>query len=202
MKKLFTIDLKDYDPNGKRFYRPSVRGIIFDDKNNIAMIYSRKYHFYKFPGGGVEGDENHLKTLAREIKEETGMTLIPDSIKEFGEVLKIQKGDDLGEDTIHIQQNFYYICKVEDKIEKPNLDEREKEADFVLKFVPVDEAIRVNTAFKGDDKFKKQMAERERRVLEIIKNTYKTWWGRIVQVLTIYREGIRLKLANMNIYSK
>ena len=62
MRKLFTIDLKDYNPNGKKFYRPSVRGIIFDNDGNVAMIYSRKYHFYKFPGGGIEGDETHLET--------------------------------------------------------------------------------------------------------------------------------------------
>ena len=91
MRKLFTIDLKDYNPNGEKFYRPSVRGIIFDNDCNVAMVYSRKYHFYKFPGGGIEGDETHLETLAREIKEETGMTLISDSVKEFGGSLKDSK---------------------------------------------------------------------------------------------------------------
>ena len=169
MRKLFTIDLKDYNPNGKKFYRPSVRGIIFDHDGNIAMIYSRKYHFYKFPGGGIEGSETHLETLAREIKEETGMTLIPDSVKEFGEVLKIQNGDESGKDTIHIQQNFYYTCKVEDEVGSQELDDGEKALDFVLRFVPIEEAIAANSVFKSDDAFKKQMAEREKRVLEILK---------------------------------
>ena len=169
MRKLFTIDLKDYNPNGEKFYRPSARGIIFDDDGNVAMIYSRKYHFYKFPGGGIEGDETHLETLAREIKEETGMTLIPYSVKEFGEVLKIQNGDESGKDTIHIQQSFYYTCKVEDEIGSQELDDGEKALDFVLKFVPIEEAIATNAAFESDDAFKKQMAEREKRVLEILK---------------------------------
>ena len=171
MKKLFTIDLKDYNPNGEKFYRPSVRGIILDDKNNIAMIYSKKYHFYKFPGGGIEGNETHLDTLAREIKEETGMTLIPETAREFGEVLKIQKGDEVGENTIHIQQNFYYTCRVEDKIGEQDLDDGEKDLDFVLEFVPVEKAIQANAVFESNDPFKKQMAEREKRVLEIIKET-------------------------------
>ena len=70
MKQLFTMDLKNYNPNGKKFYRPSVRGIIFNDDGDIAMIYSQKYHFYKFPGGGIEGNETHLETLVREIREE------------------------------------------------------------------------------------------------------------------------------------
>ena len=152
MRKLFTIDLKDYNPNGKKFYRPSVRGIIFDNNGNIAMIYSQKYHFYKFPGGGIEGNETHLEALAREVKEETGMTLIPDSVKEFGEVLKIQNGDESGKDVIHIQQNFYYTCKVKDEIGGQ------------------EEAIAANSAFESDDAFKKQIAERERRVLELLKS--------------------------------
>ena len=170
MRQLFTIDLKDYNPNGKKFYRPSVRGIIIDDNGNIAMIYSQKYHFYKFPGGGIEGDETHLETLAREIKEETGMTLIPESVKEFGEVLKIQNGDKSDKNTIHIQQNFYYTCKVEDGIGSQELDDGEKALDFVLKFVPIEQAIAANSAFESDDSFKKQMAEREKRVLEILKD--------------------------------
>ena len=169
MRRLFTIDLKNYNPNGEKFYRPSIRGIIFDNDDNIAMIYSRKYHFYKFPGGGIEGNETHLETLAREIKEETGMTLIPNSVKEFGEVLKVQNGDESGKDVIHIQQNFYYTCKVEDEIGSQELDDGEKALDFVLKFVPIEEAITANSAFESDDAFKKQMAEREKRVLEILK---------------------------------
>ena len=175
MKQLFTIDLKDYNPNGKKFYRPSVRGIIFDEDGNIAMIYSRKCHFYKFPGGGIEDNETHLETLTREIKEETGMTLIPNSVKEFGEVLKIQNGDEAGKDTIHIQQNFYYICKVKDEIGEQDLDSGEKDLDFVLKFVPIEEAMAVNSAFESEDAFKKQMAEREKRVLEILKNDQRDW---------------------------
>ena len=169
MNQLFTIDLKDYNPNGKKYYRPSVRGIFFDNKGNIAMIYSQKYHFYKFPGGGIEGNETHLETLAREIKEETGMTLIPESAKEFGEVLKIQNGDESGKDTIHIQQNFYYTCRVEDEVGSQELDDGEKALDFVLKFVPIEEAIAANSAFESDDPFKKQMAEREKRILELLK---------------------------------
>ena len=171
MKHLFTIDLKDYDLNWEKFYRPSVRGIILDGEGNIAMIYSKKFHFYKFPGGGMEGDKSHLETLAREIKEETGMTLIPESAKAFGEVLKVQKGNEDGKDVIHVQQNFYYTCKVKDEITGQNLDEDEKPLEFVLKFVPLKEAIAANSAFKNDDVFLKQMAEREKRVLEILTNT-------------------------------
>lgn len=170
MRQLFTIDLKDYDPNWEKFYRPSVRGVIFDNKKNVAMIYSRKCHFYKFPGGGIEGNETHLETLMREIKEETGMTLIPESVTEFGEVLKIQKGHEDGKNVIHVQENFYYTCEVEYEISKQELEDYERRLDFVLRFVPIEEAIATNAAFKSKNVFLKQMAERDKRVLEIIKN--------------------------------
>lgn len=99
------------------------------------------------------------------------MTLVPDSVKEFGEVLKMQNGNEPGKDIIHIQQNFYYTCEVKDEIGEQNLDDDEKDADFVLKFVPIEEAIAVNSTFESDNAFKKQMAEREKRVLEILKDS-------------------------------
>ena len=52
MKKLFEIDLKDYDENAPRFERPSVRGIILKE-GKIALVHSLKYDYYKFPGGGL-----------------------------------------------------------------------------------------------------------------------------------------------------
>ena len=168
MKQLFVIDLKDYNLNDKKYYRPSVRGIIINNNGEVAMIYSRKHHFYKFPGGGIEGNETHLEALAREIKEETGMTLIPESVSEFGEVLKIQKGDESGVSVIHIQQNYYYICKVEDKVDKQKLTNSERDQDFILTYVPIKEAITANSIFKSDNAFLRQIAEREKRVLEML----------------------------------
>lgn len=115
MKQLFAIDSKDYDSNWEKFYRPSVRGIILNKNHEIALIYSQKFHIYKFPGGGIEPGEDHLTALAREINEETGMTLIPESVQEFGEVLRIQGSGKLN-DTILIQENYYYLCQTTGEI--------------------------------------------------------------------------------------
>lgn len=170
MNRLFTIDLKDYDMNWEKFYRPSVRAIIFDKKGRLAMVYSRKRNFYKFPGGGIEENETKLKALKREVREETGLMLIPDSVKEFGEVLKIQKAERRNKNIIHVQYNYYYICKIEDAMTTQNLDKKEKELDFVVKFVSPDEAIRTNALFDSEDEVEKQMIEREKRVLEIVRD--------------------------------
>ncbi len=37
MKNLFTIDFKDYNENGRKVYRPSVRGIIFTKEGKLAV---------------------------------------------------------------------------------------------------------------------------------------------------------------------
>lgn len=168
MKRLFTIDLQDYDPNWPKYYRPSVRGIIFDKQGNVAMIYSQKFHFYKFPGGGIEGDETYLETLSREVKEETGLTVIPESAKEFGEVL-VTLSYSAKENTILVQHNYYYTCEVESEIGDLNLDEGEKELGFIFKFVPIDEAIRVNASFKSDNHGEEIPVQREKRILEMLK---------------------------------
>ena len=161
MKTLFEIDLQDYDEKAPRVERPSVRGIILKD-GKIALVHSLKYDYYKFPGGGCKKDENHIETLVREVKEETGLVVNPNTIEEFGMVHRIQKGD-FG-DTF-VQDNFYYMCQVED------------EENFTLEFITIDEAIAVNKNHhhgeKEEDMFYKVMIERESRVLALVKDWVK-----------------------------
>jgi 8-oxo-dGTP pyrophosphatase MutT (NUDIX family) len=51
-------------------YREAIRAIILQ-KNTILLVHSNKGD-YKFPGGGVEGQESHSECLIREVAEETG----------------------------------------------------------------------------------------------------------------------------------
>ena len=53
MRQLFEIDLHDYENCDEIFKRPSVRGIILRENSKIALVYSQKEGYYKFPGGGV-----------------------------------------------------------------------------------------------------------------------------------------------------
>ena len=80
MRTLFEIDTKDYDPKGPAFVRPSVRGIILRD-GKVAMVHSLKYDYYKFPGGGIEAGETRPQTLIREVLEESGLQVRPESIR-------------------------------------------------------------------------------------------------------------------------
>ena len=77
-------------------------------------------------------------------------------------------------DTVFEQENFYYFCKVENRITEQNLDDYEKEAGFVLKYVDFDEAIRVNSDYKTKDYFNEIMIKRDTKVLELIKKFVKS----------------------------
>ena len=166
MKLLFELDKKDYDPNGSRFVRPSVRGIIIKD-GKVAMIHSQKYNYYKFPGGGMEKNEDQISTLFREVKEKTGLSVILDSIKEYGRVRRLQKGE---KEDIFVQENYYYICDVEEEIEEQKLDDYEEEEAFTLEYVTPEFAIDVNRNVKRDlgeeEAFYSVMIERDSLVLE------------------------------------
>ena len=79
MKRLFTINLQDYDPNWERSKRPTVRAII-EQNGKLALIHKQQYDYYAFPGGGIEDGESYQDALIREVHEETGLRVIPESI--------------------------------------------------------------------------------------------------------------------------
>jgi 8-oxo-dGTP pyrophosphatase MutT (NUDIX family) len=163
MRLLFEIDTKDYDIHGERFVRPSVRSIIIKD-SKVAMVYSKKYDYYKFPGGGIENGENEIDALKRETFEEAGLMIVPHSIREYGYVHRIQKG---AVEAIFIQDNYYYLCDVESTVLSQNLDDYEADEEFTL--VNIDPKTAINTNREQPHGPKDQiMLEREALVLEML----------------------------------
>ncbi len=165
MRLLFEIDLKNYDKNGKVFKRPSARAIIIKN-NKIYMIHSLLFDYYKFPGGGIEKQESNIDALVRETAEEAGLVIIKDSIKEYGYVYRIQKAKDEGF-SMFVQENYYYVCDVEDRIINQKLDDYENYEKFTLELVDHMTAIITNRNGNHDPK-KKEMIEREAKVLEML----------------------------------
>ena len=165
MRLLFEIDLKNYDKTGKAFKRPSARAIIIKD-NKIYMVHSLVYDYYKFPGGGIENQESNIDALIRETAEEAGLIVIKDSIKEYGYVHRIQKAKDPGY-SMFIQDNFYYLCDVEDRKINQNLDDYEDFEKFTLELVDPKIAINANRNSNHGPK-NSDMIEREANVLELL----------------------------------
>ena len=111
MRTLFS--LVSAVPSGRVFDRPSVRAIILRG-GRIAMVHSLKYDYYKFPGGGIEAGESHLEALLREAREEAGLRILPESVREYGVVPRAEhepaNGIHAGEYDFFTQDNFYYLC--------------------------------------------------------------------------------------------
>ena len=160
MRTLFEMDAGNWDPKAPQIVRPSVRGILISE-DQIAMVHSRKYHYYKFPGGGMEAGEDRIETLCREVEEESGIRVLRDSIREYGLVPRKEKTPE----GILIQDNFYYLCQGEPKLGSQHLDPYEEEEGFTLEYVTPEYAIRVNRHADHGPK-NQNMLEREARVLE------------------------------------
>lgn len=130
------------------------------------MIRSIKYDYYKFPGGGIEGGETPVDAMIRETREESGLVVIPDTVKEYGYVHRIQKSSD-DETECFIQDNYYFLCSTEGDTVPQRLDEYEAEESYTLEYVDPNTAIYKNR-HAIQNPFYHTMLEREARVLELL----------------------------------
>lgn len=182
MKTLFTTDYKNYEADWPTSSRPSARAIIVVKSENpdatqlspndkIALAYAKNLGYYKFPGGGIHEGEEKTAALIREVAEETGLEVIPESIEEAGLVHRIMQSE-MFPKTIFIQDSFHYFCRVKTGadgkplIKNQKLDDYEKDDGFELRFVTVDEAIQTNLRFKSENYAKLDMIARETLVME------------------------------------
>ena len=167
MRMLFEMDKKDYGGCDHCFVRDSARSIIIRD-GKIAMVHSLKYDYYKFPGGGIENGENPVEAMIRETREEAGLEVIPDTVREYGMVHRIQKSD--SDDTeCFVQDNYYYLCEAGETPVSQDLDEYEAKESYRLEYVDPETAIRKNRNVK-DSPYNGLMFEREARILELLQS--------------------------------
>ena len=165
MRLLFEMDKKDYAQCTHIFTRNSARSIIVRD-GRVAMIHSLKYDYYKFPGGGIEEGENPVEAMIRETQEEAGLVVVPESIKEYGYVHRVQKSD-VDPTECFVQDNYYYLCKAMDIVTPQHLDDYEAQESYRLEYVEPLAAISKNRDVKNSP-YNRLMFEREARVLETL----------------------------------
>lgn len=165
MRLLFELDRKDHARCTREFRRPSARSIIICG-GLLAMIYSETYGYYKFPGGGIEPGEDPVAAVIRETREEAGLVILPDTVKEYGYVHRVQKSDRDPAERF-VQDNYYYLCEVEEAAVSQHLDDYEAQEGFTLRYVSPQTVIEANRSV-GSSPYNSAMFEREARVTEML----------------------------------
>lgn len=128
--------------------RQAVRAILFNDKNQIALMHIGAYNVYKLPGGGFEEGEDLNMAFDREMMEETGC----ETEKTSNLGIFIEKRDEWK--MIHVL--YCYLAKVL-TVQDIQLDSAEQSEDFSLHWIDsIDEAIdlvALNSSGRYDDKY-------------------------------------------------
>lgn len=164
MKQLLVLDEHNYDPALPEIRRTGIRGIIFQG-DQLLMIRS-SFGEVKFPGGGQESGETDEATLLREVLEETGFHVLPESIRPFGQVE--EKRLSVHEPMIWHQINRYYFCHITGRQEATHFTENEQKYGMHQVWVTLEEAIAINREMMQREG-RRAWNQRELRVLELLK---------------------------------
>ncbi len=128
-------EIRDKGPEADRLCtetREAARAVAFDEDGRMPVLFVGKHGYHKLPGGGIETGEDVMQALAREMKEETGCGI--EVTGEIGTIVEYRT-------EWHIKQTSYcYLAKITSKGETA-FDDGEKEDDFKLVWMTLDEAI-------------------------------------------------------------
>lgn len=161
-ESLNNIDLEDK----KILKRVTARGIIVD-KEDILMIYTKRYNDYSFPGGGVDSEESLIEGLKRELAEETGAQNV-NVLNEFGIFEEIRPTHIDGYDCMH-QISYFYLCSADRKLGKANPESYEISNGSEPIWVNIKKAIDHNfEVIKNKDESMGYSVQRETYVLQKI----------------------------------
>lgn len=119
-----------------------MKSLIVDGKN-ILLGYGD--NIYQFPGGHLENNETFIECLKREVLEETGIEIDDNEIKR-----PFMKVTYLNKDYPEVRKNrkseiYYYLIETSKKpnMDKVNYTEHEKEGNFKVEVIPLNEVIDV-----------------------------------------------------------
>lgn len=144
MRILLTLDKNDYSPEMPVRIRYAARAMIVH-KGRIATQHGAAGD-YKLLGGGLEPGEDYRQGLCREVQEESGLIVIPESIRELGEMIE-RRRDIFEPGEIFERHSFFYLCEVENRMTEPHMTQSEITKGYRLTWATPEEIVRGNAAF-------------------------------------------------------
>jgi len=137
MKLTKTIQFKDLKPEEieKFEIRRAARAVVFDQDKKIGILYVSKYNYHKLPGGGIETGEDIITALKRECLEEIGCNI--ETVSEIGEIIEYR------DKWLFNQHSYCYLANLVGAKGSPDFTQKEKDNGFEIKWVSLEEAIKL-----------------------------------------------------------
>ena len=139
MKCIKVITDEDFGLDIKKFDNPRVRygarGIVFNDKNEIAILNKSNKNEYKLVGGGIEENEDPTIAFKREVLEESGCKV---EIDDFLGTIKEEKSQDN-----FMQTSYVYVAHVLEDTKQLHLTDKEIDEGSQLLWLKIEDAIKI-----------------------------------------------------------
>lgn len=168
MKEIKVIDHRDEFRDNEEINRYAVRAVIIKN-HQLLLIHLKTTNEYKFPGGGVETNENFESALIREAKEEAGVNIA--SINSIIGYIDQRYPDKYRKNENYYMRSIYYLVTIDDQRFEQSLGKQETELGFSPAWVSIDEAIALNNnrLLLGTDY---HWTERETLMLDYLKEHF------------------------------
>lgn len=153
------------DLSAPSFTRKATRAIVLKGED-ILLLYTKRYHDYSLPGGGVDEGENIVDGLIRELKEETGAHNV-NNIEEFGLYEEYRPWYKADFDIIHME-SYCYTCTIDEELLEPELEDHEINNGMHPVWMNIHQAIAHNEETIINSDKKGLSIERETFLLKLI----------------------------------
>ncbi|MFA4872974.1 MAG: NUDIX domain-containing protein [Patescibacteria group bacterium] len=123
----------------------SVRAVVINSVQKIALVYIKNRGYHKLPGGGVEDGESIAASLKRELREEVGCEVT--LLHEVGRVIEYR------DRARQMRDSYCWIARSVGELQEPQLTQDEKEKGLEIQWMGLEEAINVIRGEKVDNYF-------------------------------------------------